>query len=471
MAEDVRQADTAFFGHPRGLGWLSFTEVWERFSYYGMQALLVLYMAHQLLRPGHVEHVVGFGVFKAAIEAVYGPLSPLALGSVIFGLYAGSVWLTPILGGLVADRLTGRTRAITAGALLMALGHFLMAFDQSFLLALACLLAGVGLFKGNLASQVSSLYAPGDPRAASAFQIYYFGIQVAIVVTPLVCGTLGEVYGWHWGFGAAGVGMVIGLLTYLRGRRWLPPEPPVRKAAQDRPLALSPRDVRTVLVLIGLLPLLALVQVGSGQVSNAYLLWGEANLQLSLFGARMPVTWLLTLDAIEGGASILLSLLFWRWWAKRRPEPDEMGKIAVGGVLLVAAPLSLAAASLAVAAGGHRVGLGWAVLFELFVNLGWANLAPVAIGLYARAAPKATGGTLIGVFYLHVFLQQMLDGWLGGRLETMSGADFWLLHAGLAAAAAVLLILVRAPVARLLAPSSLAEIPAVDAETPAVSTA
>lgn len=452
IAEDVRQADTAFFGHPRGLGWLSFAEVWERFSYYGMQALLVLYMTHQLLLPGHVERVLGFRPFRAAIEGVYGPLSPQALGSVIFGLYAGLVWVTPILGGLLADRVTGRTRAITAGALLMALGHFLMAFDQSFLVALLCLLVGVGCFKGNLASQVSSLYAPGDPRAASAFQIYYFGIQIAVVVTPLVCGTLGEVLGWHWGFGAAGVGMVIGLLVYLRGRRWLPPEPPIRKSGDARAPALTRRDLRIVLVLIGLLPLLALVQVGNNQLANAYVVWGEANFQLTLFGARVPVTWLQSLDAIEGGVSIMLSLLFWRWWAKRRIEPTEMTKIAIGGVILIGAPLSLAAASLVAAATGHRVGLYWAVIFELFVNLGWANLQPVALGLYARAAPKATGGTLIGVFYLHVFLSNMMVGWLGGRLETMSGVNFWLLHAGLTAIAAFVLLLIRAPAARLLAP-------------------
>jgi proton-dependent oligopeptide transporter, POT family len=452
VAEDLRRADTAFFGHPQGLGWLSFTEVWERFSYYGMQALLVLYMAHQLLLPGHVERIAGFGPFRAAIESVYGRLSPQALGSVIFGLYAGLVWVTPILGGLLADRVTGRTRAITAGALLMALGHFLMAFDQSFLVALACLLVGVGCFKGNLASQVSSLYAPGDPRAASAFQIYYFGIQVAIVVTPLVCGTLGEVYGWHWGFGAAGVGMVIGLMIYLRGRRWLPPEPAIRRTADGPRAALGPGEARTIAALLALLPLLALVQVGSFQVGNAYVIWGEANLNLSLFGARIPVTWLQSLDAICGGVSILSSVVFWRWWAARRPEPDEISKIAIGGVILIGAPLTLALASLGVAASGHRAGLGWAVVFEMFVNLGWANLAPVGIGLFARAAPKATGGTLIGAFYVHVFLSNMMVGWLGGRLETMSGANFWLLHAGLTAVAALILLLVRGPVGRILAP-------------------
>src|ERR1700712_1525831 len=133
MTDAVRYGDKAFLGHPRGLAWLSFSEVWERFSYYGMQALLVLYMTHYLLQPGHVEHVAGFGPFRAMIESAYGPLSPQALASAIFGLYAGFVYLTPILGGILADRVIGRTRAVVIGASLMALGHFLMAFDASFL--------------------------------------------------------------------------------------------------------------------------------------------------------------------------------------------------------------------------------------------------------------------------------------------------------------------------------------------------
>ena len=171
MTDAVRYADTAFFGHPRGLAWLSFSEVWERFSYYGMQALLVLYMTHYLLQPGHIEHVAGFGPFRAAIESLYGPLTPAALASAIFGLYAGFVYLTPIAGGLLADRVLGRTRTVTVGALLMTMGHFLMAFEVSFLLALACLLIGIGCFKGNIATQVGDLYPPGDPRRADAYQI------------------------------------------------------------------------------------------------------------------------------------------------------------------------------------------------------------------------------------------------------------------------------------------------------------
>jgi proton-dependent oligopeptide transporter, POT family len=229
--EAIRHGDTAFLGHPRGLGWLSFSEFWERFSYYGMQTLLVLYMTHQLLQPGHVENVVGFGPFRAAIEAVYGTLSPQALASAVYGLYAGLVYLTPLAGGFLADRFIGRTRAVTIGAVLMAAGHFLMAFEVSFLLALLCLLLGVGCFKGNIAGQVGDLYAPEDPRRADAFQIYLFGIQLAVIISPIICGILGESadYGWHWGFGVAGIGMMIGLIVYRSGRSWLPPEPPLKR--------------------------------------------------------------------------------------------------------------------------------------------------------------------------------------------------------------------------------------------------
>ncbi len=252
-ADRARQGDTGFIGHPRGLAWLSAAELWERFSYYGMQALLVLYLTKQLLLPGHVDHVVGFGPFRAAIEAVYGPLSPLALGSVIFGLYAGFVYVTPIAGGVVADRLLGRTKAVALGALLMAAGHFLMAFEAGFLLAISCLLAGIGLFKGNIAAQVGELYAADDPRRADGFQIYFFGIQLAVIASPFVCGTLGEVYGWHYGFGAAGVGMLIGLGIYLLGRPWLPPGHPAKAhtARADR-TKLTAGEWKTALILAAL---------------------------------------------------------------------------------------------------------------------------------------------------------------------------------------------------------------------------
>src|SRR5437899_5973596 len=225
-----------------------------------MQSLLVLYMVHQLLHPGHIEHIAGFAPFRHFLEFIYrGPLSVQALASAIFGLYTGLVYLTPIGGGLLADRVIGRTRTVTLGALLMAAGHFLMAFDVTFLLALMCLLTGVGCFKGNLASQVGALYATGDNRRADAFQIYYIFINGGVIAAPLIAGTLGEKVGWHWGFGAAGVGMLIGLSIYLSGRKYLPPDSPVveEKEASANHTAktkLTRRDKIAIAVLIVLLP-------------------------------------------------------------------------------------------------------------------------------------------------------------------------------------------------------------------------
>ena len=268
--------DRSFLGHPRGLGYIAFAEAWERFSYYGMQALLVLYMVNRLLHPGHIEHVAGFGPFRQLIENFRGPLSVQALASTIFGLYTGLVYLTPIIGGLIADRVLGRTRTITIGALLMSAGHFLMAFDVTFLLALTCLLCGVGCFKGNLASQVGALYPLGDNRRADAFQIYYLFINGGVIAAPLIAGTLGEVYGWHWGFGAAGIGMLIGLTIYLVGRKYLPPDSPaIEKHERAAKIPLTHREKMGIVALLLLLPVLTIGIMGNQQIFNAYLVWAQ----------------------------------------------------------------------------------------------------------------------------------------------------------------------------------------------------
>jgi len=188
--------DRSFVGHPRGLAYIAFTEAWERFSYYGMQTLLVLYMVNRLLHSGHVENILGFGPFRRFLEFLYrGHLDIQPLSSAIFGLYTAFVYVTPIIGGLIADRWLGRTRAVIIGASLMAVGQFLVGSEITFLVALACLLAGVGLLKGNLASQVGGLYATGDNRRADAFQIYYIFINAGVIISPLIVGTLGEKVG------------------------------------------------------------------------------------------------------------------------------------------------------------------------------------------------------------------------------------------------------------------------------------
>lgn len=240
--------DTAFLGHPKGLAYLAFTETWECFSYYGMQTLLVLYMVNELLLPGHVENIAFFDSFRR----LYGGLEGQALASAIFGTYASLVYLTPILGGFLADRLIGRKNAVLIGAIVMTIGHFLMAFEVSFLFALLALVIGCGLIKGNIASQVGALYGPNDTRSASAFQIFYLGINAAVIISPLVVGTLGEEVGWHWGFGMAGIGMLIGLVIYVAGQKYLPKEHMQRRTAEARAEApkLSGNDWMAVIALL-----------------------------------------------------------------------------------------------------------------------------------------------------------------------------------------------------------------------------
>lgn len=452
LAPDTRR-DRAFLGHPAGLGWLCFTEFWERFSYYGMQLLLALYMTHALLLPGHVEHVLGFGPFGRAMEAVFGAHTPQAMASAIVGLYSALVYLTPIAGGWLADRGLGRTNAVTLGALLMAAGHFVMASEAGFLVALALLSIGVGFFKGNISSQVGNLYRLDDPRRADAFQLFLLVVQLAVVVSPLVCGTLGEVYGWHWGFGAAGVGMLIGLVVYRTGRRTLPPEATRRTGTVRvaRP-PLSRDEKRSVWVLVLLVPILAMTTVCNLQAFNAYILWAEKSYDLVFFGKQLPVTWLFTMSSFVSSGTLVASLAFWRWFARRWRDPDESTKLVVGAVIAAAAPLVLAAASRVVEVSGQRVGLGWAVAFEFVNDIGFANLLPVSLALFTRAAPVSLTGLLVGVFYLHLFIGNLAAGRLGGLLETMPASAFWTMHAAIVGGGALLLAIVRWRAHAVLAP-------------------
>jgi POT family proton-dependent oligopeptide transporter len=448
--------DRSFIGHPRGLGYIAFAEAWERFSYYGMQALLVLYMVNRLLHPGHIERILGFGPFRHLIESFRGPLSVQALASMIFGLYTGLVYLTPIVGGLIADRWLGRTLTITIGALLMSAGHFLMAFDVTFLIALTCLLTGVGCFKGNLASQVGALYPTGDNRRADAFQIYYIFINGGVIAAPLIAGTLGEKVGWHWGFGAAGVGMLIGLTIYLLGRKYLPPDSPVveEKEASANHTAkskLTRRDKMAILILVVLLPFLTIAIIPNQQIFNAYLIWAQDHANLIFFGKKMPTTWLITLDSIVSVSFLFIAVIFWRIWSRKFREPAEITKIAIGSLIAVTGMLSLVIGA-ATAGPGGKVSIGWLIAFHVLNSAGFANVFPVSLALYARVAPAALSATIIGVYYLAFFAGNNLVGWIGGFLEKMPATQFWLLHAALAGIAGVIFLVAGRLFGHLLAP-------------------
>jgi POT family proton-dependent oligopeptide transporter len=427
--------DRAFLGHPKGLGYLAFTEAWERFSFYGMQALLVLYMVKALLLPDRVAGVWGI----EQLRSLYGGIDGQAFASAIFGTYAAGVYLTPIAGGWLADRVLGTRRTLLLGGLTMALGHFLMAFDGTFLIALLCLILGSGMFKGNIASQVGALYREGDTRRADAFQIFYLGINAGVIASPLIVGSLGEKAGWHWGFGAAGVGMVIGVLIFLAGTRHLPPEPPRQRGAKTVLPPMNRQDWLATLALVLLVPVMAVAIVPNNQIFNAYMVWGDRDFDLIWFGTKLPTSWLITLDAVVSVSFLVLTALFYRWYAKRWREPDELGKMIIGSAFSIAGMLCLYMAA-ATKPPGAAIGLGWPIAFHVLNSIGFAHILPVSLALFARLAPKQINATVIGLYYLALFGANAMVGWIGGWFEKMPVTHFWLLHASFAAVAGAVFV-------------------------------
>jgi len=333
---------------------------------------------------------------------------------------------------------------VLIGAVTMALGHFLMAFDASFLFALLCLIIGSGLFKGNIASQVGALYKPEDLRRADAFQIFYLGINAGVIASPLIVGTLGEVYGWHYGFGAAGVGMLIALAIYVAGQQHLPKEhfEPQGAKSQAPKEKLQRGDWMAVAALLTLIPVMAVAMLPNQQIFNAYLIWGDQQFDLVWMGHKLPTTWLVTLDAIVSVSFLAGVALFYRWYGKHRREPDEITKIIIGAGFSVAGMLCLYMAA-ASQGPGEKIGLFWPVMFHIVNSIGFAHMLPVSLALFAKVAPKAINSTVIGLYYLAFFLGNSFVGWIGGFYEIMPTTSFWLLHAALAGGAGACFVLFK----------------------------
>ena len=420
--EQVDRHDRAFLGHPKGLGYLGFTEACERFSYYSMQTLLVLYMVNYLLVPGRMDKVVGLNWLQAN---VYHGLQSQPLASAIFGTYTALVYLTPIFGGIIADRWLGRNTTLIIGGVLMAIGHFLMAIEPAFLLALLSLLLGVGAFKGNIASQVGALYGPNDLRRAMAFQIFYIFINVSVIIAPLVSGTLGQKVGWHYGFGCAGVVMVLGLIIYLSGRRWLAAdERPTRQERKERE-KLGREDWMCVLYLVILIPVMAVALLTNQEIFNAYLVWGDQQFDLTLLNNTS--SWLITLDAALSFSMLVAVAAFWKWYGTKRREPDEISKMIIGSLFSIAGGLCLFMAALTQPHGG-KISLFWPVLFHLLNSIAFAHILPVALALFSKIAPKQINATVIGLYYLAFFLANAVVGWVGGLYSSLPTTTFWLIH-------------------------------------------
>jgi POT family proton-dependent oligopeptide transporter len=403
------QREPAWFGQPPGLTILFLTEMWEKFSFYGMRALLVYYMVKGL----------GFDPVRA---------------SLVYGGYTAIVYLTPIAGGQIADRWLGPRRAVVLGGSIMAAGHFMMAFEPLFFAALATIAIGNGLFLPNLPSQVEPLYKAEDPRRGSAYSVYYVGVNLGALLAPLVCGTLGELYGWHWGFGAAGLGMLAGLLIYMGGARWLGPEPERTPAVAGAPFRLPP----AAHLLAGVLLAVVIFRGAYEQMGNSLALWADSGVDRMAGGFAIPATWF---QALNPGLVFVLTPLLVRWWtgaARAGREPAPLAKMATGAVGLALAYLALAVVVSVVTGQVHWL---WLAAFIAVYTLAELFILPIGLGLFARMAPDGRKATAIAAWFLAAFFGNLLAGTLGSLWTRLGPAPFFALMAATAALSALLLVL------------------------------
>ncbi len=431
-------AKADLFGHPRGLTYLFATEMWERFSFYGMRALLVLYMVKYLLLPPQAGAVLGLASFKAALEAVFGPLELQPLSSQIYGFYTGLVYLTPIFGGLLADRVLGKRRTVIIGAALMAIGHFMMAFEHLFLFALLFLIFGSGCFKPNISTQVGVLYPPGDPRRDRAFSIFYVGINLGAFLAPLVCGTLGETYGWDYGFAAAGVGMTIGLIIYLIAAPTLPREELAKRGTRP---AMTRQDWRGITALLLLFIPVSLFWAAYDQQGNTIVLWANDFTDRNVFGWDIPVTWFQAFNPLMIFAFTPFIVAFWRLQGRR--EPSTLVKLSIGSFLCAASWLVMYAAA-AVLGTGQASWL-WLFAFFVVITVGELYASPTSLSLVTKIAPAGLLSMMMGVWLATYFVGGILAGYLGTFWSSMSKENFFLMLAVISAASGVFIVLLHRP--------------------------
>ena len=438
LAEGTDKTERTLFGHPRGIFVLAGTEVWDRISFQGMQSLLVLYMVNALLLPGRIEHVLGFASLRAFIESFTGPLSIKALATQTFGTYVSLVYLMPLLGGVIGDRVLGRRNTIVLGGLMMAAGHFFLAFDASFLIAFAFLIPGAGLFRGNLTPQMGELYDVKDRRRDEAFQIYAMALNIGAFLGPLITASLATYVGWHVGFGFAGVGMLVGLAVYIGGSGLLPKRDALTVIENPAGPALQREDWRAIAFLFALAPVSTLFWIAQSQIWNTYNLWVSDHVDMHIFGWEMPIPFLQSIDAAPV-VLIPIVLAYWRWQAKRGREPGDFVKAAIGCFIFALGTWWLGFAYIAADAQG-RAPIAWLAVFHLVSNLGWVYFAPTIIAIFSRMAPPSLNATMYGIYTLSVAAGAFISGRLGSLYEKVSPYEFWSIHAAIVAAGGVLIL-------------------------------
>jgi proton-dependent oligopeptide transporter, POT family len=464
MSDDLDRGGIA--GHPKGLSTLFFTEMWERFSYYGMRAILMLFMVAPVSAGG-----LGFDTVKAAG---------------IYGLYTGSVYFTAIPGGWIADRLLGLRRAVLVGGILIALGHYSLAVNNLtlFYAGLMLIVAGTGLLKPNISSIVGQLYAEQDPRRDSGFSIFYMGINLGAFISPFVCGYLGQRIGWHWGFGAAGVGMTFGLAQYVLGARRLgtagriaaPPKDTGRLwatilaavtavgavlwavwAYRDWVIlggtivlfawllktgGQTPVERKRISAIMVLFVFAILFWMGFEQAGSSLTLFADQYTDNRVFGWAFPSSWY---QSVEPSFVILFAPVFaWLWLHLGKREPSSPAKFAYGLLLLSLGFLVIAVAAHLYERTQMKVSPWWLIVLYLFHALGELSLSPVGLSTVTKLAPARIVGMMMGVWFLALSLGNFAAGSVAGYFGRFPLPQlFGLVFLTTAASALVLFVLVK----------------------------
>ena len=442
----VPSETAGWFGHPRGLSTLFFTEMWERFSYYGMRAFLILYMTAPVAAGG-----LGFDVPRA---------------SSVYGTYTGSVWVTPILGGLVADRILGAYRSVLLGGIVIALGHFTLALRALpfFYTGLALIVIGTGLLKPNATTLVGSLYDEQDARRDAGFSIFYMGINLGAFIGPLLAGGLAQKVDWHLGFACAGVGMTLGLIQYVLGRDRLRPAMErvasrVRRAAPvagaparaggGAILGFTPIEWGRIAAVVVFFVFAALFWAAYEQAASTLNLFVDRYADRTVLGWTVPSSWFV---AIQPLFVILLSGVFaWLWvWLGPR-EPSTPAKFSLGLLFVgLSFVLLLPAGAIAQRGGGVLVSSLWLVGAYFLQVVGELCLSPVGNSAVTKLAPPRIVGMMMGVWFLSIGAGNKLAGWVAGLSASVPLTTLFGALAAVTLVAALVLFLLLQPVRRLM---------------------
>ncbi len=451
--------DRALFGHPRGLALLFVVEMWERFSFYGMRALLVLYLVNVVRwSDARADH--------------------------LYGTYTGLVYLTPLIGGYLADKLIGTRRSLVIGGCIIAAGHFALAFETmaSFYIGLALVIIGTGFFKPNVSTMVGQLYKPGDRRRDAGFTIFYMGINLGGFIAPLICGYLAQGAGfrhllesagldparsWRWGFAAAGVGMLVGLAVYLSLRErylpgiGLPYRTTLHSGARDGTLAeppLTTAERRRVVALLLTFVFTVIFWMAYEQAGSSLNLFADRYTNLHVLGMSVPSSWL---QSEQPFFVLLFAPAFaalWQALGARGKEPSTPLKMAIGLACIGGGYLFMVAAGRLVdtCLAGHGsgscavAGPGWLSSFYLFSVLGELCLSPVGLSYVSKLAPARYASVLMGAWFLAIAGGEKLAGELAALTSRMhSQAAFFAIPVVAALVAAIALALLVPTLARL----------------------